>query len=194
MLHEESVWIKRQLDGLKSVKEVLDVGSSTRHFRTVTQPYIDANVFKPLRDRGVRVSYLDQKGGDDIDYAADVESLKPEQIGKYFDLVLCCSLLEHVHQPKKAAASITSLIKPGGYLLITVPRAYRHHGDPIDTMFRPTTEELVAMFPDMEKVSQETITISDLRTYDLLNPMELIRYVIVPLRWKVSCAIMKKGT
>jgi hypothetical protein len=50
------------------------------------------------------------------------------------------------------------------------------------------------MFPDMEKVSQETITISDLRTYDLLNPMELIRYVIVPLRWKVSCAIMKKGT
>ena len=80
-----------------SVEEVLDVGSSTKKFRTKIQPYIDENIFKPLRERDLHIYHLDKKEQEGVDYIFDVNEMSVESLGKTFDLVICCSLQkEHV--------------------------------------------------------------------------------------------------
>ena len=43
---------------------------------------------------------------------------------------------------------ITDLTKPGGLAIVSVPKAYPFHPDPIDTMYRPTLSELEALWRD----------------------------------------------
>lgn len=191
MLKEESIWIREVLKetDLSSVKEILDIGSSTKEFRTLTQPYIDENVFKPLRKQSMLIYYLDKKVDKGIDLVYDVENVRAEEIGKKFDMVICCSLLEHVKKPDKIATLLIDLVKQDGFLLITVPQAYRYHPDPIDTMFRPTMKELVSMFPGLQVVRKATIRLRDKEKY---RRTEFIRYIIPFFNWKVNCLFMKK--
>lgn len=191
MFKEESIWIKEVLGevDISSVNEVLDVGSSTKKFRTKTQPYIDENVFKPLRDRGISIYHLDSKDEKDVDYVYDVENMKVEKFGKKFGLVICCSLLEHVQKPKKVGSLLVNIVKQDGFLLITLPQAYRCHLDPIDTMFRPSMEELISIFPGMKIIRKKVVRIKDREKY---RRSELIRYIIPLFNWKVNCLFMRK--
>jgi SAM-dependent methyltransferase len=211
MLREESVWIRGVLEetDLSSVKDVLDIGSSTTDFRTQIQPHIDTNVFKPLRDRGKRIYYLDQKDDEGVDLVFNIENDSASQIGKSFDLVICCNLMEHVHNPQKLARMLMELVKHKGLLLVTVPHTYLYHPDPIDTMFRPDMEELISMFPEMKIVRKEVINIKRTR-YTLMEftgyivsllrqrgsvkyaAKELIRYLVPFINWKVNCLFMEK--
>ena len=49
----ESEWLGRRLAALpdEQLFPLLNVGSSTGEFRTRTQPWIDRNIFAPMRDR-----------------------------------------------------------------------------------------------------------------------------------------------
>lgn len=193
MLKEESIWIKEVLKELdiSSIKEVLDIGSSTKQFRTQTQPYIDENVFRPLGERNISISYLDKKNSEGIDYVFDVENMSVDEIGKKFDLVICCSLLEHVPKPKKVCSLLINLVRQDGFLLVTVPRSYRYHPDPIDTMFRPSMEKLISMFPGMEIIQKEVIHIKDKEKYKKTFS-ELVKYLVPLFNWKVNCLLMRK--
>jgi SAM-dependent methyltransferase len=192
MLKEESVWIKKVLEeiDLSSVKEVLDVGSSTSEFRTRAQPYIDENVFKPLRRKSISIYYLDKKSDEGVDFVCDIENASAEEIGRNFDMIICCSLLEHVQKPGELASLLTDLVKKDGFLLITVPQRYLYHPDPIDTMFRPSMNELVSLFPGLQVIRKAVIHIKDKERYSWT---EFIRLMIPFLNWKVNCLFMKKG-
>lgn len=191
MLKEESIWIRNVLKeaDLSSVKEVLDVGSSTNEFRTKIQSYIDENVFKPLREQNISIFYLDKKKKGSVDFVYDVENMGAEEIGKKFDIIICCSLLEHVKKPDKIASLLIDLVKHNGFLLVTVPQTYRYHPDPIDTMFRPSMSELLSMFSELHVIRKEIIRIKDKEKY---NRKEFIRYIVPFLNWKVNCILMKK--
>ena len=195
MLKEESVWIKEVLKKINEplINNVLDVGSSTLLFRTKTQPYIDKNVFKPLRNRNCSILHLDKKKAKGVDLLFDVEKMKSSDLGKDFDLVLCCSLLEHVKEPQKVCSLLTNLVKKGGFLLVTVPRSYRYHQDPIDTMFRPSMEALISMFSGMEVVKKDVVYIKEKQRYNLSEISELLRYLIPAFHWKVNCLLMRKN-
>jgi len=130
MFLEESIYIKELLAKISSLQDVLDVGSSTLKFRTIIQPYIDKNIFQPLRDKEVKISYLDNKDGIGIDIVADVSN-KRFTLPQKYDLVICTNLLEHVSDLKTTIFNISSLVRKGGYLLITVPLIYPYHPDPI---------------------------------------------------------------
>ncbi|MHA2039715.1 MAG: class I SAM-dependent methyltransferase [Promethearchaeota archaeon] len=192
MLNEESLLIRDILAGtdLSSVKEILDVGSSTKEFRTLTQSYIDENVFKPLREKNISIYYMDKKKGEGIDLAYDVEYMSAEEIGKKFDMIICCSLLEHVQKPWGLATLLMDLLKKDGYLMVTVPQKYRYHPDPIDTGFRPSMNELVSLFPGLQVIRKAIIRVRDKSKY---SRTELIRYIVPFLNWKVNCLFMKKG-
>ena len=192
MLREESDWIQDVLKetDLSTVKEVLDVGSSTEEFRTRTQPYIDENIFRPLRNLGLSICHLDKKAGAGIDLVCDIENTQPAEIGRQFDLVICTSLLEHVHDPVKLSSLLVDLVRQGGFLLVTVPQVYRYHADPIDTMFRPAMPELISMLPGMQVIHQAVIRIRDKDKY---NVLEFIRYVVPFLNWRVNCLFMRKN-
>lgn len=194
MFREESIWIKGALEDLRnfSVNNVLDVGSSTKKFRTQTQPHIYENVFSPLEEMGLSIYYMDKKNEEGIDYVVDVQNVNVKQIGQKFDLVICSSLLEHVQEPWKVCSSLTDLTQQGGSLLVTVPGSYRCHLDPIDTMFRPSMEELISMFPGMEIIKKKVVYIKDKEKYKLSVFSELFRYMIPAFNWKVNCLFMRK--
>ncbi|MFZ0133826.1 MAG: methyltransferase domain-containing protein [Desulfobacterales bacterium] len=43
---------------------------------------------------------------------------------KTFDLVICCEVLEHIRDHRRAAAEIARVLRPGGQLVVSVPRCW----------------------------------------------------------------------
>lgn len=74
-----------------------------------------------------------------------------------FDLVLCCSLLEHINNSKLAIRNTSSVVNKGGYLIVTIPFRYRFHLDPIDNLARLTPIKLGALFSEFEMISSEIV-------------------------------------
>jgi 2-polyprenyl-3-methyl-5-hydroxy-6-metoxy-1,4-benzoquinol methylase len=193
VVEEEAFWIRNALacSGITAGMELLDVGSSTRRFRTQTQPYIEEQVFAPLRRRGVQVYHLDQKSAEGVDFVVDINDLNAGSLGKIFDVVLCSSMLEHVRFPEKISRVLLDMVKPAGMVLVTVPRVYRYHPDPVDTGFRPSFSQLLALFPGTEVLAQAKLRVNGKNWYHY-TPGERVRYAIPCLRWKIMCILVRK--
>lgn len=91
--------------------------------------------------------------GHDIDklLEPDMEGVKPPK----FDLVTCCETLEHDNKFWVTVEKMRSVLKPGGYMLITVPGIfYPKHEFPND-YYRFTEEAVRAMFEDFTDVHIE---------------------------------------
>ena len=163
MLAVESKWIKMILDRFppEEVSPVLNVGSSTEHFRKHVQAHIDRNVFAPLRARKCAVVHLDLKAADGVDVVGDLTEpvFQARMKSQAVRLVMCSNLLEHIPDEHRTTLchAISEVILPGGYLLVTVPQSYPYHPDPIDTMFRPAPGELAAYFPGLDVVEAQLV-------------------------------------
>ncbi len=195
MVREEAIWIKNVLDKLdiKQSIDVLDFGSSTKAFRTEIQPYIDKYVFAPLRARNNNIFYLDKKQGEGVDYVLDINTMSLDSIDRKFDLVFCCSLLEHVNDRNKMCKLLTGFLRQEGLLLVTVPEAYRYHPDPIDTMFRPRMSQLIELFGkfwDFDVIEKKVIVINEKQRYSR-GIKEALRYKLPFLRWRINCLLMR---
>ena len=95
--------------------EVLDIGSGTTAW-----PHVMANC-------GFRVTAIDKIEGYWVSdffnrhyYIINDDITKPE-ITKRFDLITCISVLEHIPDHEAAIKGIFKLLKPGGYVVLTVP-------------------------------------------------------------------------
>ncbi len=156
MLFEESRWIKKNLAPIKlpAGSQAIDLGSASKKFRTKIQPYIEKNVVIPLRERGIKITHADKSRYPGIDLIIDIEKVKTK---KQYDLVICANMLEHVRRVKDVARRIIKVVKPGGYLLVSVPNQYHYHPFPIDNGFRPTAKELARLFPGQKIVKAQTI-------------------------------------
>ena len=154
MFPQEAAWIEAVLAKIpaESLTPLLDIGSSDLQFRTVEQPWIEAQMFEPLRARGVSVHFCDLKDSPGVDIVADL--LSDEGLARLQALelrtVLCCNVLEHVTDAAVFAERLGRLVEPGGRIVLTVPHRYPHHNDPIDTMFRPDVAEAAALFTGFE--------------------------------------------
>jgi hypothetical protein len=167
MFREEALWLEdlfARLD-LDAGAQTLDVGSSTEYYRRVEQPYIDYHVFRPLRRRGVRALHLDIKDADGVDLVCDLTVPETGPQLKRLprtEIVLASNLLEHVTDAELVARRLRELTAPAGLLVITVPRVYPYHPDPIDTMLRPNDEELRSLVADgFETVASTVIEIEN---------------------------------
>ncbi len=203
MFEEESVWIKNSIADIlikepKDINNILDVGSSTLKFRTLIQPCIDENIFKPLRNQGKEIFYLDIKEDEGVDIVCGIDNI--DTIGRKFDLVICANLLEHVEDAKKTANNLKLLVKRGGYLLITVPHFYFYHPDPIDMMYRPDNASLEELFglpaTRSEIIKLKKLYISArLRCFGkmiLSMPSGINKYLpYLFRRFEVSCVLLK---
>ena len=165
MFEREAIWLERLL-GERAAGELsplLNVGSSTRHFREIEQPWTERRLFAPLRTRGVKVIHLDAREGDGIDIRADI--LSDADLPRIREAaprsILCCNILEHVRDPKALARRSIDIVGPGGFIFVTVPFSYPHHRDPIDTMFRPSPEELALLFRPAVMVRGEVIDVGE---------------------------------
>jgi SAM-dependent methyltransferase len=162
---DESLWIRHALEQLplRAGMRVLDIGSSSLEFRTQVQPHIDRNVFAPLRARGLHVIHVDAREEPGVDIVADVTTL--DGVNDTYDLVLCTNLLEHVVDREQTVRHVKRVVHPGGSLVLTVPRRYPIHADPIDTGYRPDTAELSAFLGWPKVVKAEVLTIRDALHY-----------------------------
>ena len=151
MLRAEAQWIGQVLSQLDTdkVSPLLNVGSATAAFREKVQPFIDQEIFAPLRKRASLVDHLDIQDGAGIDLRGDLtdDSFVSGLGSRGYRALLCCNLLEHVLDPAAICAKLELLVPIGGYLVITVPNQFPYHPDPIDTMFRPDVANLAGLFP-----------------------------------------------
>ncbi|HUI51298.1 MAG TPA: hypothetical protein VLX60_05910 [Terriglobales bacterium] len=151
MLLAEARWIGKALARVEPEKlsPLLNVGSGTAETREKIQPWIDREIFAPLRQRGVAIQHLDIQEGEGIDLHGDLydDAFVARLGGSGYRSLLCCNVLEHVENPAAIAAKLERIIPVGGYLLFTVPNSYPYHPDPIDTMYRPSLEQFVQLFP-----------------------------------------------
>lgn len=150
MFEAEARWLRRALDTFppERLSPVLNLGSSSADVRTTVQPWIDAELFCPLRNRGIATFHVDMRELPGVDIRADLtnerdirrlSALRPNAL-------LCCNLLEHVLEPGRLAQRCLDLLPPGGLVFVTVPYSYPYHRDPIDTMYRPSPAELSQLF------------------------------------------------
>ena len=150
MLPEEARWLRRHLSTLSpnELYPMCNLGSSTEHYRQVEQPYIDRYLFAPARGSNLKVIHVDAKPAAGVDIVGDLtdRTFLTRLARLNVRSVMCCNLLEHVTDRIIISDAILSILKPGGYVIATVPYSFPYHEDPIDTMYRPTVEDVVALF------------------------------------------------
>jgi len=150
MFKAEACWLRGALDPFPSerLSPLLNLGSGSAARREIIQPWVDDQVFRPLRERGVKVLHVDVCDLPGVDFRADLTN--PDDLPRLHALrpsaVLCCNLLEHVPEPKDLARHCLELLDSGGLAFVTVPFSYPFHRDPIDTMYRPCLAELNELF------------------------------------------------
>ena len=148
MLPGEAARIRDILLAGDAASPLLNLGSSTGHFREVIQPHIERDLFAPLRAAGVAIVHSDRKGADGVDHEGDIldPAVRRDLAAMGFKCLLLSNLLEHVRDRGAFAAACEEIVGPGGLILATVPSSYPYHADPIDTGYRPTPAELAALF------------------------------------------------
>lgn len=140
---------------------VLNLGSGTARSREISKPYIDRMVLAPLRGKGYGIVNSDLIEGEGIDLSGDLfdpafqqtlRDLRPQ-------VVMFCNVFEHLPTGLRTRVPeiLHRILSDGGHLFITVPRSYPYHADPIDTMYRPTPQDVAALFPALHVVQAEVI-------------------------------------
>jgi hypothetical protein len=169
LLVNEARWVEAALAGLEAdrLDPVLSIGSGTPYAREVLQPWVDRHVYAPLRRRGIRVLHHEYTAGPGIDHAGDL--LDPEVsralVATQARSLLCCNVFEHLERRRPVANMLAAALPAGGYAIVTVPRRFPFHPDPIDTMFRPTVSELGAELPGFRVIRGEEVKCETLIGY-----------------------------
>jgi hypothetical protein len=152
VLRREARWLGTRLQELREdlpTMTVAHLGSSTQDFRSIQQPYIDDEIFRPLSGTsGVRVVHCDIRDEPGVDVVIDLS--RPEAAGAIEGLqanvYLLFNILEHVPTPQSLVDVLVGVARPGDHLIVSGPRRYPYHADPIDTLFRPSARDLRALF------------------------------------------------
>lgn len=185
MLIEEAIWLKNSISTYLKEENfpLLNIGSSTGHFRRVVQPHIHEHIFLPLEKKNQKVVHLDMKMDEGIDIIGDLSddafrlSLKETGIKS----VLCSNLLEHLKDPKPICLSILDLLESGGLVIVTVPNSFPYHKDPIDTYFRPGIDDLHSLFPNTRIISSEVVVSKSSYAEDLKKNKKFCAIMIARL-------------
>lgn len=209
MFAEEAQWIEKALEklDLPDTTTVLDIGSSDTHYRTTVQPHIDRHIHQPLIKKGVNIHFLDMKEHEGVDIALDLadKSLPDTVFSDSYSLILCCNILEHVADRDIFIHNLLRFASDSTRLMLTVPRVFPKHNDPIDTMYRPSISELKKSIDRHAKcnvIEAQELVITEKEYYqysagrwlhriNLLPLRMILRWYLKPLRWKVTCMLLE---
>src|SRR6266700_833050 len=123
----ESHWLGQRLASLPPAElfPLLNVGSSTGEFRTRTQPWIDQNIFAPIRARGGAVYHLDIKAAEGVDIVGDL--FDPAFLDRIARMqvksILVSNLFEHVTNRQDIADVLLKIVPPAGYIIVSGPQS-----------------------------------------------------------------------
>lgn len=147
------LWSKENLEDLISnekitLKKIANIGSSDEEAIRV-HPWIEEIFLSSLRKNG-QVLNIDIKGSANVDIVGNLlEEDFIAKLSKYkFDAVCCMNVLTCIEDKKKLSQSLIDIIEEGGLVLVSSSKRHPYVKDPVDTMFRPTIEELYELFPE----------------------------------------------
>jgi len=152
MRYEESLEIKKIIKKYNTYNNIINLGSGNVERLKKTKPWISKNVYEYFKKLKVMVLHVDIENFPGVDIVEDLS--QPNSLSfcdklKGSKLFILANVLEHV--PKKARTNFLKKIyrkmKSKDGLIITVPYDYPYHADPIDTMYRPTPNELRKLLP-----------------------------------------------
>lgn len=149
MRTEEAEVIGAILAEYSDLSPMVELGAESADFRAKRKPHIERAVHGPLARRGIRPVTSDLVDGPGIDISGDIfdPGVQDQLKAVGAKSLMCFNILEHVKDPKGFAEICNEIVKPGGVVFVSVPYKYPFHANPIDTMFRPTPEEIAALFP-----------------------------------------------
>jgi len=138
-------YIKTFLGDKKGI--AINIGSSTAEFTDILQPYIRNLVLKPL-SKHFKILNLDIKNQQGVDLVADFTTPEGQRAISNLNgnLYLISNLLEHIPDYEVGIKSITQLLKKDDFLILSGPKSFPYHPDPIDNMFRPNLKQLRDFF------------------------------------------------
>lgn len=138
---------------------ILNIGSSTRYFREVMQPHVSTELISPLVELGRRVIHCDIKQAEGVDVVGDIlePGFRDVLRGYDADVLLCCNILEHLKDSRSFSNACAAIMRPGAYLIASVPYSYPYHKDPIDNGLRPTPDEIATLFPGLDLLHGEIV-------------------------------------
>lgn len=179
---------------ISKLSPMLEIGSSTLEFRTKTKPHINRNIHEPFKGRGGIIITSDLKEGEGIEISGDLydQEIQAKIRAHRPKSILCANILEHVVDPKEFLKICDNLIGPGGFLIITVPYSYPYHADPIDTMFRPSPEEIGSLVEGYNVISAE-IHKDTTYWYDLFGDGLFKGVFELFVKWPARILIPNKG-
>ena len=89
---------------------------------------------------------IDMDAGRNVDHVVDLTQGTTGLQPRHFALGICCSVLEHVKKPWLFAEHLSSVLRPGGALYMSVPWVWRYHAYP-DDYFRFSWRGVMELFP-----------------------------------------------
>lgn len=168
MLRNEAAWLERHLATIPTpdLDPLLDIGGGAGEFRDAKQPWIGA-AFQPLEQRGIRIIHHEFNDAPGVDVAGDLDdSAFLEQLAATgARAVICCNVLEHLTHRDRLLGAFSTIVPSGGHLVLTVPHRFPYHADPIDTMYRPSVDDLARALPDFELVDGADVECGTLWRY-----------------------------
>ena len=112
------------------------------------------NINGTLRDVLPITLGIDMVEGKDVDEVLKAEDLP--SLNMTFDHVVSADMLEHAEDWKGALTGMWSVLKPGGYFMLTACNRHKgRHAYPHD-YWRFSPEIYAAVFQDQETIAQET--------------------------------------
>lgn len=182
MLREESLWISEKTKEILSQKPfpAINIGSSTLKYRTVTQPYIQKNIFSLFTDEKNQVLHIDMKKENGVDLAGNLydahfrenlKKLKPR-------LIFCNNLLMYLNAEmrRKTAEILYDILDTDGYLIVTNSHVFPPAHDPVESYYRATPEIMYKELFNSFTLLDSNITETGYNFYSFLksNPKILL--------------------
>jgi SAM-dependent methyltransferase len=137
------LYIKRTVGKVSG--SILEVGA--RYNTTGFKKYFTEPCGNCQHDEPVEYVGTDLEAGPDVDIVCDLTAESTPLPKNHFDLVVCCSVMEHVTRPWIMAERLSETVKPGGKLFISVPWAWRYHAYPND-YYRFSFNAIEFLYPD----------------------------------------------
>ncbi len=219
MLANEAIWFRNILRTIpqEQLSPVLNIGSGSEQFRRTKQPHIQRHIIDPLTDSGVRIIHIDIRQEEGIDISGDIYD--PDVQEQLRDVgaktLFCFNILEHLEDRARFADVCESLLPDGGMIAVSVPHSFPYHADPIDTLYRPTPNELSLLFPNLHLIDGEIVECESFGAQLAQSPRKLAGWlmkIFVPYtglrhwrsavdrsRWlfrpyRITCAILTRKT
>ena len=186
MRFEEALKIQNIIKKRSAYRNIINLGSGNVEQLMKTKPWVSKNVFDLLKKQKAKILHVDAENFPGVDIVQDLS--QPNSLSfcdklEGSKLFILANVLEHI--PKKAHAEllnkIYSKMKSNDGLIITVPYDYPYHADPIDTMYRPSPNELNQLLP-LTWLEGEIVSAGSFKEeFRHMNTLKKIRKLLKPL-------------